>query len=240
MAKAEFRFWRQERASASFSAAVSTFAHVVLIGAWVVGTLPALNPPPEVTDRVWYLPPPDPKPAGVSSPESIRYVELAPEGFGAGMGPLVEGQGVELDMGRVSRSAGDLGRDSASAAAQEEMEGTDSVFTIIQVDTAAQRLPESAAPRYPPELLLKRVQGQAIVRFVVDTTGLADPESFSVVVASHMEFAQSVREALPGMRFSAARIGTMRVRQLVELPFTFTIAAPPDTLARAVTIRRPQ
>lgn len=243
MAKAGFQFWRQERASASFSAAVSTLVHVVLIGAWVAATLPALNPPPEVSERVWYLPPPDPKPARAASTETIRYVELAPEGFGVGMGPLVEGEGVELDLGRrASRSAGNLGRDSANAAAQEAQEGTDSVFTIIQVDTAAQRLPGSAAPRYPQGLLEKRVQGQAIVRFVVDTTGLADPESFSVVVASHVEFAQSVRDALPGMRFSTARIGTLKVRQLVELPFTFNIAAPPPdtTQARAVTTRRPQ
>lgn len=244
MAKAEYQFWRRERASASIGAAVSTLAHVVLIGAWVVATLPALTPPPgEVSERVWYLPPPDPKPARAASIETIRYVELAPEGFGAGVGPMVEREGVELDIGRrASRSAGDLGRDSANAAAQEAEEGTDTVFTIIEVDTAAQRLPGSAAPRYPQELLVNRVQGQAIVRFVVDTTGLADPESFSVVVASHVEFAQSVREALPGMRFSTARIGAIKVRQLVELPFTFTIAAPPADTARvrAVTTRRPQ
>ena len=244
MANAGYQFWRQERGSASFSAVVSTVAHVVLIGAWVAATLPALNPPPaDVSERVWYLPPPDPKPARAASAETIRYVELAPEGFGAGAGPLGEGAGVELDFGRrASRSMGDLGRDSVTAAEQQAEEGTDSVFTIIEVDTAAQRLPGSAAPRYPQALLEKRVQGQAIVRFVVDTTGLADPASFSVVVASHVEFAQSVRDALPGMRFSTARIGTMKVRQLVELPFTFNIATPPPdtTQTRAVTTRRPE
>jgi hypothetical protein len=40
---------------------------------------------------------------------------------------------------------------------------------------------------------------------------------------------KAVREALPYMRFSAAKIGTMKVRQLVEQPFTFKIATPPPT-----------
>lgn len=244
MAKVELQFWKREYAPAPISIGVSAVTHALVIGAWVVMTLPGMiTPPPEAAGKVLYFPPPDPEPALASSVESIRYVELAPEGQGVGVGPMGETGGVELDVGRRrTASVGNVGRDSVDAPEQRGTDGTDSVFTLIEVDTAATRLPESAAPRYPAALLDQRVQGKAIVRFIVDTTGLADPESFSVVLATHQEFAQSVRDALPGMRFSTARIGSAKVRQLVELPFTFNIAQPTSDTAtvRAASRRRPE
>jgi TonB family protein len=193
--------------------------------------------------RVLYLPPPNPTPAPTGSAETIQYVEVAPDGMGAGM--VSEGLGVELELGRGEEaSVGNAGRDSLTAAAREGWQGVDSVFTMIEVDTIAARLPESAAPQYPPDLLARRVEGQAVVQFVVDTTGLADPSSFVVVLSSHPDFAQSIRDALPRMRFSTARIGATKVRQLVELPFSFTIAIlvplpAESTILRSTKVRRP-
>jgi TonB family protein len=177
---------------------------------------------------VSYMPPPNPElrmRGADETRETLRYVELAPEGFGAGFGtaqvradrPPVQSQGQE---------AGNLGQDSTTAPATPGSEGTDSVYTIIDVDTAATRLAESAAPQYPAELLEKRLEGQAIVQFIVDTNGRADTASFRVMLASHTAFAQSVREALPEMRFTTARIGPTKVRQLVELPFNFKVILP--------------
>lgn len=244
MAKIELRFWKPEAAAtAPATAGLSTLVHVVLVGAWVVATLPfATGAPTAAEERVWYLPPPNSRPAQNASVETIRYVDLAPEGEGAGLGVAVESTGVELEgIPTDGRSVGDTGEDSTSTPEQAVVVGVDSVFTIIEVDSVAARLPESAAPRYPAELLEQRVEGQAIVQFVVDTTGRADPMSFVVVVSSHPGFSQSVRDALPGMRFMPARIGTVKVRQLVELPFTFTIAdpVPADTTAAPVVTKRP-
>jgi hypothetical protein len=237
MARPELQFWRHSGASASMSAGVSSLVHATLIAASVWATLPSpddLEPPDA---DVWYMPPPDPKPNRTTgSAETIQYVALAPEGPGSGLG--AEGSGVELDAGRSDdRSLGNIGRDSVTSVEEPGVEGSDSVFTIIEVDSAATRLPESAAPKYPKDLLERRVQGQAIVQFVVDTTGFADPASFSVVLASHPDFVASVREALPGMRFSTAKIGSVKVRQLVELPFTFHIADPPPVQAESTTAR---
>lgn len=240
MARIHTEFWKHQRGASSVSAAFSTLAHALIIGAWVVVTLPRFRPPPPDPDTpVWYLPPPDPKPAVRGSAETVRYVDIAPEGPGAGTGIAEEGTGVELDAGRPDNNErGNSGLDSTTTVEQLGSEGSDTVFTIIEVDTAARRLAESAAPRYPQELLEKRVEGEAIVQFVVDTTGLADTTSFVVVLASHPDFARSVRQALPGMRFSTARIGSMKVRQLVELPFAFNIAEPPPDTTRATAARR--
>lgn len=245
MPKVHLEFWKREAAaSALTSAGLSTFTHLVLIGAYVVVTNSSANQTPtDADERVWYLPPPNTKPAQSASTETIRYVELAPEGLGAGLG--MEGEpsaGVELQqLATDGRRAGNIGQDTTSSAAQLPSDGGDSVFTIIEVDTVATRLPESAAPQYPAELLEQRVEGQAIVQFVVDTTGRADPASFVVIVSSHPGFTQSVRQALPGMKFSPARIGSTKVRQLVELPFSFNIAdpVPADTTATRTGTKRP-
>ena len=100
---------------------------------------------------------------------------------------------------------------------------TDSVFTEFEVDSAVVRSQNSAAPAYPLDLLQKHVEGAVLARYVVDTTGFADTSSFVVVRSSDSGFVRAVRDALPYMRFSPAKLGARRVRQLVEQSFTFRI-----------------
>jgi len=68
--------------------------------------------------------------------------------------------------------------------------------------------------------------GYVNARYVVDTTGFADTSSFEVMKATNPEFITAVREALPYMRFKPAKIGAMKVRQLVEQQFSFKISDP--------------
>jgi hypothetical protein len=60
----------------------------------------------------------------------------------------------------------------------------------------------------------------------VDTTGFADLESLEVLKSTNDGFVRAVRDALPYMRFSPAKIGPQKVRQLVEQSFTFRITPP--------------
>jgi len=108
-------------------------------------------------------------------------------------------------------------------------------FTLLDVDSAAARDPESAVPIYPRVLELKGIEGSALVRFVVDTTGRADIESFRIVEETHRLFGQAVRDALPRMKFRPAIMGDQKVRQLVELPFGFRLV----TRGMVETGRRP-
>ena len=113
----------------------------------------------------------------------------------------------------------------------------DSVATVLDVDSAVTRHPESAAPSYPAELLAKLIEGGAFVQFIVDTTGLVDTTSFRVVSATHPEFAEAVRRTLPAMRFSPAIMHSRKVRQLVVQPFMFKIVKPS---AQTVSDTKPQ
>lgn len=107
-----------------------------------------------------------------------------------------------------------------------EAASAQNAFTLLDLDSAAVRDPESAAPAYPPLLQMRGVEGMAIVRFVVDSTGRADLASFRLIETSHPLFAAAVRDALPRMKFHAATIGSRKVRQLVEQPFIFRILRP--------------
>ncbi|MBM4192801.1 MAG: TonB family protein [Gemmatimonadetes bacterium] len=105
-------------------------------------------------------------------------------------------------------------------------------FSIVDVDSAAERDPLSAAPAYPRELLTKSVEGYATMRFVVDSTGLIDLGTIKVLDSTHPAFTQAVRDAMPRMRFRPAKNGGNPVRQLAEQQFKFEIRKPPNT-ARA-------
>jgi TonB family protein len=101
--------------------------------------------------------------------------------------------------------------------------GRDSVYSLVEVDSMVVRDPMSAAPAYPEDMRQKGLEGSAIVQYVVDTTGRADMLSFKVLRSTNTSFATAVREALPQMRYTPAKIGERRVRQLVEQEFSFKL-----------------
>jgi protein TonB len=207
----------------SSGAVVSVLTHAVLIGAAVVSTnRPATVNPDWIENRVYYLPPPNRVPTQAGSVETIKYVELAPEGTGAGFGP--SGNLAAVDPPHESSpTTGDLGRDTTSTAPAPSLAGADSVFSQLEVDSTVTRYPGSAAPVYPVEMLKQGVQGSVMTQYVVDTTGFADTSSLKVLRSTHEDFTAAVRAALPYMRFYPAKVGTKRVRQLVEQEFTFKI-----------------
>jgi len=99
----------------------------------------------------------------------------------------------------------------------------DQPYFEFQVEKPVVPAPGSSSPRYPDILRQAGVEGEVLAQFVVDTTGRAEAGSYKVLKTSHELFAQSVRSALPGMRFIPAEVGGKKVKQLVQQPFTFAI-----------------
>ena len=97
------------------------------------------------------------------------------------------------------------------------------VYFEFQVEQRATLVPGSDTLRYPDLLRASRTSGEVLAQFVVDTNGVARPETFKVLKSTHVLFAQAVRDALPAMRFTPATIGGRRVPQLVQKPFYFTV-----------------
>ena len=97
------------------------------------------------------------------------------------------------------------------------------VFDEHTVDRRVEPRAGNPVPRYPPALSSAGVNGNVLVRFVVDTLGAVDRGSVQVVHATHALFERSVMEVLVRMRFVPAQVGNRNVRQLVEMPFHFRV-----------------
>jgi hypothetical protein len=219
------------RSSVLPEATLSGAAHVVVIALWVFATLPAIQVAEDsISNRLYYIPPPDKLPGGPAAAvhEVVHFVSVTGKGQGEEVGQGTRAQGnaapsvADKNTGRMER---DTVLDPAPVTAPPPPPGReDSIFTVIDVDTAVVRSANSAAPAYPLKLLEAHVTGAVSAQYVVDTTGFADTASFRILKASNPGFIDAVRDALPYMRFRPAKIGAMKVRQLVEQTFTFKIA----------------
>lgn len=206
------------------SASFSTVIHAAVIAAWIVTTLP----PEGLQTKAFenhaipvYRPPPDRVPTQPGSHESVRYIKFAPPGDGIGDG--AHSFGDSKPKPRIIGDVSDKGKDSVTAPEAPPTVGKDSVYSVLDVDVAVARTANSAAPAYPLKLLEKHISGYVNARYIVDTTGFADTTSFVVLDATNPEFTTAVRDVLPYMRFEPAKIGTEKVRQLVQQQFTFKI-----------------
>lgn len=139
------------------------------------------------------------------------------------------GTGKEGGSGLASPIAGDTATSTQLTISLPNLLG-DSILTEIEVDSAVKRYEWSAAPAYPMAMLQQNIEGGAFVIYVVDTMGYADTTNFTVVRATHDEFAQAVKDAMPKMRFRPAILGGVKVRQLVQQNFTFKIQRPDTVL----------
>jgi TonB family protein len=103
---------------------------------------------------------------------------------------------------------------------------TDSqTFFEYQVEQAATAQTGTlVAPKYPAELRAANISGEVLAQFVVDTTGAPVMESFKVLKSSHDLFTNAVRQALPDMRFRPAQVGGKAVKQVVQMPFQFSLS----------------
>lgn len=224
----ESRQVRSPRPVLAALASAALHAGIILAGvggAAVVATSPEMNPVWDQLAR--FLAPPN-APSVVGG-ERVEFVALNREGATKGADA-----GVPVP---VKEEAKDGEAVVPVTAAQEvrlsdvmelaEAAQTVGAFTIIDVDSIAERDPTSAAPEYPALLLSRGIEGSAVMRFVIDSTGRVDMSTVRVMNATHQEFARAVRDAMPRMKFRPAKRGEVPVRQLVEQPYMFRIEAPP-------------
>lgn len=237
------QLWLHTQPSASLvtpSVMLSVAAHAMLIGAAVYGTeQQSRQLADEIAQRVVFLPPPDRTPHSESQRERIQYVDL---GSGRPLDGVEGADGARAGRpeGRPDRTGdGQAGTNALDQPAATPLPSADSVYSILEVEEFAVRSEGSAAPAYPAELISKGVEGSVLTNFVVDTTGRADTSSIAILEASHSLFVASVRDALPGMRFSPASIQGHKVRQLVEQRFQFRITPAPVTAPAEHTRTKP-
>jgi hypothetical protein len=216
---------QHSKSTAATSAVLSMAVHAALIGAAVIVTTDPHIELREIPESSFarFLAPPNRAGGQTAQPEMLKFVALAaPASNELGTRPRVTDV-QRLEPERVS------GLMQQTAEARPEIVGIDSVFTILEVDSAASRYEWSAAPAYPAAMLELKREGYVKARWVVDEAGYADTTSLKFVDYTAQEFAKAVRDALPFMRFSPAKVGAKPVRQLVEQEFNFRIATVTST-----------
>ena len=72
------------------------------------------------------------------------------------------------------------------------------------------------ATKYPPELLPQRARDRVIFTFVVDTLGLAEPATFTVLSSRYPAFTQAVKNTLASWRFTPGQCQGTKVRVKVK------------------------
>ena len=180
---------------------------------------PKDEPPPPKDE-----PPPPPPPDIVAAPPP-------PKGFQVLTAPVEIPDVIpDIDLSKKVTDENDFSGKGVAGGTSKGVEGgkavvqSDQPYFEFQVEKPVVPAPGSTSPRYPDMLRQAGVEGEVLAQFVVDTTGRAEPGSLKILKSSHDLFIQSVKNALPQMKFIPAEVGGRKVKQLVQQPFTFSIA----------------
>ncbi len=213
---------------------ISLVAHAILISAAVVltkKTADALEKPKEEKVVLAENKKKEPEPEKPKEqPKQVVAQVAPPKGFQVLTPPIVVPDIIpDVDLSRKATDEADFSGKGVQGGVAKGVEGgtgpviSDQPYFDFQVEKAAAAIPGSGSPAYPEMLKSSGVEGEALVQFVVDTTGRAELGSFKVLRASHDAFGQAVKAALPRMRFLPAEIGGRKVRMLVQQPFAFAL-----------------
>jgi protein TonB len=219
---------RARRHKYASGAAASFTAHATLIAGAVIATTQVQVRQPDLPESIHaiYFPPrgtpvapplkrsgPD-RVAALPAPIRIATPRLDLAGVSStDLTPIVEGLGAPPFPISGSTSA-------PGGTSPVEPAG---VFQENEVEKAASLVPGSVAPRYPEVLRSSGVEGSVVALFVVDEAGRAGVDSMRFARSDNRLFEDAVRAALRRMRFTPAEIGGRKVRQLVQMPFVFTL-----------------
>lgn len=102
--------------------------------------------------------------------------------------------------------------------------GDNAPFLAAQVEKQVSLAPGSKPPRYPETLRAAGIEGRVVAAFVVSDLGLVEEGSIKILSSDNPLFNDAVKSALGRMRFVPAEIGGKKVRQLVQMPFLFTLS----------------
>ena len=218
---------RSRRRRSSGGALVSVTAHTALIAAALYATAEARVKPHGSIESVRpvYFPPTPIAPTAnhpnhaTNGPDisqrlpvvaSIEYelpplpdVALAPSGVG--------------DF--HSRPVGGLGTESVGPVME-----SGATYSAAQVEKQVEQAPGNNPPRYPDALRSAGVEGKVVAQFVVDEAGRVEESTLQFIRGDNALFEDAVRTALRRMRFVPAEVGGRKVRQLVQMPFVFTLS----------------
>jgi TonB family protein len=97
------------------------------------------------------------------------------------------------------------------------------IYTESMVERSVEPRHGNPTPNYPRILQDMGIEGDFVVKYVVDSTGVVMEDRIEFPSAMHRLFAEAVRAALRRSRYNPASIAGARVPQMVIQEFRFTI-----------------
>jgi len=215
----------------------SAVLHLVVITAAIYGTLQAKDaiekPKAEKVEFVEMKKkdePPPPKEEPKPPPPDVVMKAPPPKGFQVLTAPIkIPDVLPDIDLSKKVTNEEDFsGKGQAGGIAKGVVGGTpqpvsDQPYFEFQVEKQVAAMPGQSPPRYPDMLRSANVEGEVLAQFVVDTTGRAEMNTYKVLKSSHDLFTNSVKQALANMHFYPAEVGGRKVKQLVQMPFVFSL-----------------
>lgn len=216
---------REKSAAATF---LSATAHTALIATALYATAQARTEParsPEMVRPVYF---PTPRQAASTLPRvepRQRSLPVRPLTFVA---PRIDVHVPAVDITGFVTKPGDFSPNPIPVTGANRVNGptgggANAPFLADQVERQVALAPGNAPPRYPELLRSSGVEGRVIAQFIVDEYGRAEQASLGFLQSDNQLFQEAVRAAVGRMRFIPAQVGGRSVRQLVQMPFVFTL-----------------
>jgi len=221
---------KSKRERSATGAIVSVMTHTALIAAAVYATAQARVQPmgsPETLRPIYF--PQAQNPASTVRRPTARQQPLVISRSLTFVEPHVDINVPLVDVGDIVSTPGDFSPGPITATGPKSggargATPADTPFRADQVEKQVAVVPGSTAPRYPESLRSSGVEGQVIAEFVVDEQGRTEGGSVRFVRSDNQLFEDAVRVALRRMRFIPAEVGGRKVKQLVQMPFVFTLS----------------
>lgn len=221
---------KSKRERSATGAIVSVMTHTALIAAAVYATAQARVQPmgsPETVRPIYF--PQAQNPASTVRSPTARQQPLVISRSLTFVEPHVDINVPLVDVGDIVSRPGDFSPGPITATGPKSggargATPADTPFRADQVEKQVAVVPGSTGPRYPESLRSSGVEGQVIAEFVVDEQGRTEGGSVRFVRSDNQLFEDAVRVALRRMRFIPAEVGGRKVKQLVQMPFVFTLS----------------
>jgi TonB family protein len=221
----------QTRNSRGAIASVTVHAAIILGAVYATATGASAKDKPDRPTIIHWVPTPEPRSSAATTPAPRRASHTAT----AMPKPVLQSFPVDVPTSLpsidvplapiasefVPTAIGD-GDSSAGATTVEPGSGGRHAYDVSEVETAVAVI-GNTVPEYPPAQRSSGIEGSVAAEFVVTESGRADVGSLRIVSAANNAFAESIRRALPRMRFRAAEIGGRKVPQLVRQNFVFRL-----------------
>jgi protein TonB len=228
---------KRKREANAGGTVTSIVAHVALIAlaVWITAQAGTAVAKEKVQEDVNFVevkkepPPPEPEKPPPPPPDVV-VKPPPPKGFQTLKAPInIPDKIPEVDLSKAVTNEADFSGKGVEGGVAKGVAGgkgpvdQDQPYFEFQVEKPVLAKEDNPRPSYPSMLESARVEGQVLVQFVVDTSGHAEMSRFKVLKSSNDLFTSAVKKVLPRMTFYPAEVGGHKVRQLVQMPFGFTV-----------------